>query len=308
MELRQISYFMWVYEEGSFSRAATRTDVAQPALSMQIKRLEEELGVQLFERSPKGVKPTDAAKRLYRRCSVIMQQVVGVEEDLRPVEPEARLRGTIRVGLAGMFSRGLLKRVLLPFMEKHPLVEIIVSEGYASTLDDWIKNGAIDVALSSRPNVEGSLVQRLIFKDRVVLLSGTPSWGPSFTPIDLREISDLKLITPSPHHNFGKNAKAQIEAGAIRAVKLLEINSIVGAFELALNSDWAVLTSIIAVLEDMKNPRAFIYPVVSPKMSFDVYVVFDRRRPPSPAAKQFVRAIELELQKAETTWPGSPPI
>jgi hypothetical protein len=75
VDLRQIRYFMWIYEHRSFSAAARKANVAQPALSIQIRHLEEELGVTLFERSSGGAVPTDLGRKFYELCTPVRDGV-----------------------------------------------------------------------------------------------------------------------------------------------------------------------------------------------------------------------------------------
>src|SRR5438105_782863 len=162
MDLKQITYFMWVYEEGSFTKAALKAHVVQPALSMQIRRLEEEFGVKLFERHPRGVEPTPAGRKLYDRCVPIANNLILAEQELADAGNIDRLSGEIRVGLPGSFNRGLLQSVLLPFMDRYPQVNVAISEAYTGTLVEWVREGQVDFALGARPTTEGGLIQRLI--------------------------------------------------------------------------------------------------------------------------------------------------
>ncbi|SPP92892.1 LysR family transcriptional regulator [Bradyrhizobium vignae] len=302
MEIKQLSYFMWVFEEGSFSKAAIKARTVQPALSMQIRRLEEEFGVQLFERHPRGIKATAAGNKLYKRCVAIMQNISLAEEELRVENPKGAVTGKIHVGLSGMFNRSLLKNVLLPFLERHPHVDVVVSESYTGTLVEWVRDGLVDFALGSRPEVEGHLVQRLLYRDRVVLMSGSPLFGASLTPCDLTRAEGLKLILPTTKHSFGRAAQEYIERGLINAEKVIEINSTAGSISIAMNSDWAVMGAFIGMVDDLDNPKVFVYPVVEPALSFDLYALFDHRRPLSAAARQFVHMIELEFKQVDALW------
>jgi LysR family nitrogen assimilation transcriptional regulator len=302
MEIKQIRYFMWVYEEGSFSKAAQKARVAQPVLSMQIRRMEDEFGVQLFERHARGIKPTEAGLKLYHRCVLIMQNVTAAEKELQETKQVETLTGKIHVGLPGIFNRSLLKDVILPFVERYPEVDVTVSEAYTGTLVNWVRDGLVDFALAARPLVEGNLVQRLIYKERVMLMSGAPLFGPSFTPCDLTKAEDLKLILPTSNSGFGAVVRDYIDRGVIKVDKLLEINGVAGSLAVAQNSDWAVLGSFMAVVVDLDNPRIFTYPVAAPNIPFDLYIVYDRRRPLSAAARLFVEIIEHELHRVNEMW------
>src|SRR5215208_1409946 len=110
MELRQLNYFVAIAEEQSFTRAAERLWVAQPGLSTQIRRLEQELGVKLFERHPRGVDLTDAGRVFLERA----RTALAAAEDARATagDLESGLVGTIRLGVATE-ARSQLVPVLL---------------------------------------------------------------------------------------------------------------------------------------------------------------------------------------------------
>lgn len=302
MDLKQINYFMWVYEERSFSRAAAKANVVQSALSMQIRRIEDEFGVLLFNRLPRGVEPTEAGRKLYERCVPITRNLALAREELSGASDLVALSGVIRVGLPGSFNRGVLCNVLLPFMERYPDVRLTISEAYTGTLIDWVREGSVDFALGVRPSEEGGLIQKLIYRDRVVLMSGAPVNGPSFSVCNLSEAENLKLILPAQNQSFGSLVQSYIDKGQIRAAKTIEINGTVGAFQLARFSDWGVLTPFVSVCQESDRSGMYVYPIVSPEIPFDLYLVYDKRRPPNIAARQFIAAIEAEMRVVDGIW------
>jgi len=302
MDLKQINYFMWVYEERSFSRAAAKANVVQSALSMQIRRIEDEFGVLLFNRLPRGVEPTEAGRKLYERCVPITRNLALAREELLGASDLVALSGVIRVGLPGSFNRGVLCNILLPFMERYPDVRLTISEAYTGTLIDWVREGSVDFALGVRPSEEGGLIQKLIYRDRVVLMSGAPVNGPSFSACNLSEAENLKLILPAQNQSFGSLVQSYIDKGQIRAAKTIEINGTVGAFQLARFSDWGVLTPFVSVCQESDRSGMYVYPIVSPEIPFDLYLVYDKRRPPNIAARQFIAAIEAEMRVVDGIW------
>lgn len=302
MDLKQISYFMRVYEERSFSRAAAKVNVVQSALSMCVRRIEEEFGVLLFNRHPRGVEPTEAGRKFYERCAIISRNFALAQEELSDASGIEVLSGEIRVGLPSSFNRGVLWNVLGPFMEQHPGVRLAISESYTGTLIDWVRDGHVDFALGVRPPERGGLIQKLIYRDRVVLMSGAPINGQTFQACDLSAVADLKLILPARNQSFGSLVQTYIDSGLIKPAKTVEINGTVGAFQLARSSDWGVLTPFVSVCREMNSREMFIYPIVNPDIPFDLYLVYDKRRPPNGAARQFITAIEAELRLIDGLW------
>jgi DNA-binding transcriptional LysR family regulator len=146
VELRHLRYFVAIAEERSFSRAAERLWVAQPGLSSQTKRLEAELGVQLFERHSRGVDLTDAGTLFLERARAAIaaaDAAAAVGRDL-----EAGLAGCVRIGLAtGARWRGAAA-VLDRFAREHPGVEVTVVEGHGGTLWRDMRDGRLDALIA----------------------------------------------------------------------------------------------------------------------------------------------------------------
>ena len=147
MDFRQITHFVAVYEEGSFSQAARRENCTQPGLSVQIRNLEQRLGVSLFDRTTRGVEPTVAGKRFYEHCVAILNQVETARQQMS--ELSGSVTGTIRIGMPPSISRGALPATLSRYTRDFPFVELRLSEAYGGTLADWVSAGEIDIGRST---------------------------------------------------------------------------------------------------------------------------------------------------------------
>src|ERR1700754_4773244 len=126
MELRHLRYFVAVAEEHSFTRAAERLWIAQPGLSTQIRRLEGELGVRLFDRHTRGVDLTEAGELLLERARVALAAAEAARATGRDVQ--AGLVGSIRLGLATCAGWHGTADLLATFGHERPDVEVTVSE------------------------------------------------------------------------------------------------------------------------------------------------------------------------------------
>jgi DNA-binding transcriptional LysR family regulator len=302
MNLKQISYFMWVFEEGSFSRAAEKANVVQSALSMQVSAIEKEFGVRLFHRLARGVEPTEAAEKFYKRCQSIVTHMAYAHDELSNANHSVDMAGEIRVGLPGSFNRGLLVNVLLPYMEQYPQVKITISEAFTGTLIDWVRDGGVDFALGIRPSEESGLIQKFMYRDRVVLLSRDPINGENYRPCDLSLIKPMKLITPSRNQSFGEIVPDLIRRGKINVLSTIDINGTCGAFEMARRSDWVALSPFLAVYNEWRDGDMYIYPIVEPFVAFELYLVYDKRRPLSQASRHLIATIENEFRKVDEAW------
>jgi DNA-binding transcriptional LysR family regulator len=158
MELRHLRYFVAIAEERSITRAAERLWVAQPGLSTQMRRLEAELGVKLFERHSRGVELTDAGELFLERARAAL--VAAEEARSTGANLEAGLLGTVRLGIATETPSRIVPSLLAGFAGDHPDVEVTVFESYGGTLLRDLRDGRLDAVLA--PSILGSAeLQRL---------------------------------------------------------------------------------------------------------------------------------------------------
>jgi DNA-binding transcriptional LysR family regulator len=146
MELRHLRYFVAIAEEQSFTRAAERLWVAQPGLSTQIRRLEEELGVKLFERHTRGVALTDAGEVFLGRA----RAALAAADECRATgkDLESGVVGAVRLGVTSDIRWNLGPALLASFGARYPGVELIVMESQGGTLLRDLRDGRLDALLA----------------------------------------------------------------------------------------------------------------------------------------------------------------
>jgi DNA-binding transcriptional LysR family regulator len=151
MELRQLRHFVAVVDTGNLSRAADRVAISQPALTRSIKNLEEYLGVELLERKPRGVVPTEAGVTLYHHAQVVLNECKRLKSDVREIE--RGVTGTVHVGIAAMFSAFVIDTVAVRVSTEHPRIAMAITEGFFEELVRELADGRIDVIFSNFPPV-----------------------------------------------------------------------------------------------------------------------------------------------------------
>jgi DNA-binding transcriptional LysR family regulator len=145
MELRHLRYFVAIAEERSFTAAAERLWVAQPGLSTQIRRLEGELGVRLFDRHARGVKLTDAGELFLERAQAALEAAEAASATGRDLDHG--VLGAVRLGLAAGVAWSGTSDLLEQFARERPGVELTVLEGYGGTLRRDLRDGCLDAVL-----------------------------------------------------------------------------------------------------------------------------------------------------------------
>jgi DNA-binding transcriptional LysR family regulator len=201
MELRQLRYFVAVAEEHSISRAAERLWIAQPGLSTQVRRLENELGIQLFQRHSRGVDLTPAGELFLERARAAL--TAAEEARATGANLEAGVIGTVRLGIATEAPASVAPPLLAVFGHDHPDVEVTVTEAYTGTLLRELRDGRLDAVLA--PSAFGSADLRAFRLDSepwVVLAAvGHPLGRPG--PIAAAELDGHRVVVTGHRDGAG---------------------------------------------------------------------------------------------------------
>jgi DNA-binding transcriptional LysR family regulator len=168
MEFSQLEFFVTVVQEGSFSKAALRVYRTQPAVSIAIRRLEEEIGVSLFDRSQKRALLTDAGELLYdyaRRLLSLRDQAVNVVAELKSLQ-----RGRVRIGANESTSLYLLPHLILKYRALYPDVMVEIFRHSSERLPREVLERNVDFALMAFEPVDGDLESFPVLRDELVLI------------------------------------------------------------------------------------------------------------------------------------------
>lgn len=189
MDLKQLSYFTAIVEEGSISAAAKKLHISQPPLSIQMKGLEKELGVLLFERGLRSITLTDAGKLMYQRAGAILDMAAVTKKEIDNLG--SSLRGTLRIGMVSSSVTGSTARQLSAFGRQYPEVDFQIYEGNTFQMLEGLKTKQIDVALVRTPFPENGFICRT-YNEEYIVAAGRPEiLTEKMTP---REIGSRPLI------------------------------------------------------------------------------------------------------------------
>jgi len=300
MDLRQLEQFVAVYEEGSFSRAARREHCTQPGLSVQIRNLEGQLGVELFTRTARGVAPTVAGKRFYTKSLAILNAVEDTKLDMQNLRGD--ITGAIVAGMVPSLSRGALPETLSRFTEQYPNVEIRLDEAYGGTLTDRVAAGELDFAVITGPAAAEGLTSELLSKHLVTLVSGPESPLQHLTPYRLRDLPPLRLVLPSDRHTIRQVIDSNLKRGDASVATVIESDGLNATLEYVRRSGWSTITPMASVIDELESGRLVINPIVRPQISVDYFSVRQSRRPLSPAGEQFIALLGEELAEIDQRW------
>lgn len=291
--IRQLQYYVAVYEEGSFTKAAEREHCSQPALSEQVRNLEKILNRSLLERTVSGIRPTTEGRRFYQHSAAILRSVNLAQIEM--AEVSGQLAGQVHAGLIPSVVRGLLPSFLPKFTNTYPMIDIRVIQGFSDTLAESVLAQAVEFAVILEPPKHEGIEITKFSEDRMVLISN-PSLGFNRgSPLRLQELSPINLVMPSPNHTLRKNIERHIWTKEILVSRILEMDSVHGMIDFVCNSNWATILPLTAVLCDIESDRLCVNPIVEPYLEADLYLINLRQHPLTATAKLFVEALQEEV-------------
>jgi DNA-binding transcriptional LysR family regulator len=169
MEIRQLTSFRAVLREGSFTAAAKRLHMTQPAVSLHVKALEEELGARLLDRDGRGVRLTPAGAALREAADAVLATLQEAERRIR--EMQAPERGTLVLACGDTVALHLLPPVLTRFGLRYPQADVVVHNHGSRTILEMVLNREADVGIVTRPpHVDPALWARNLLEDALVLV------------------------------------------------------------------------------------------------------------------------------------------
>jgi DNA-binding transcriptional LysR family regulator len=300
MDLRQLEQFVAVYEEGSFSRAARRENCTQPGLSVQIRNLENQLGVELFTRTARGVAPTVAGKRFYTRSLAILNAVEDTKLDMQNLQGE--ITGAIVAGMVPSVSRSALPAALSRFTDQYPNVELRFDEAYGGTLTDSVAAGELDFAVITGPAAPEGLTSELISEHLLTLVSGPESPLRHLSPYRLRDLPPLRLVLPSDRHSIRQVIDTNLRRGEASVSTVIESDGLNATLEYVRRSGWSTITPMASVIDELESGRLVINPIVRPQIAINYFLVRQSRRPLSPAGERFSALLGEEMTEIIRRW------
>jgi LysR family nitrogen assimilation transcriptional regulator len=217
MEIRRLSYFVRIAEDGSLTKAAGVLRIAQPALSRQMRLLEEELGVSLFSRTARGMQLTEEGEHL--RGSVT-GPLRALELALQSVRSYAsRIEGNVTIGMPSAIGDLLAGDLAWRMGRDFPKIALRLAEAPNGSLIEWLNRGVIDFALIEEPSNDVRLVDKILRRDPLLLVG--PPGDPLLDsgPVGFRTVAGLPLIVPTHHVGL----RSILDVAAARAKLALDI-------------------------------------------------------------------------------------
>ncbi len=297
MNLKQLEYFVRVAELGSFSKAALVLNIAQPALSRQVRLLETDLHVNLLTRNGRGVVLTEVGQRLFDHSVGILQLVARAGEDIAAARDEPA--GRIVVGLPPSIGRRLTLPLVEAFRRHLPKARLAIVEGLSSHLAEWIGTGRVDVGLIHNPEPNPALETTPVLEEPLGLVCPAPARGGKVKPLPLAELPGYPLILPERTHAMRKLIETRAALADLKLDVRLEVSGVPAILDLvAAGYGHAILTG--TALAAFGAPGAFILrPLVEPPLTSTLFLAVSAHKPSTPLGRRTLRLIHELLAALE---------
>lgn len=293
MELRHLRYFVAVAEAENVTRAAAKLRVAQPAVSRQIRDLEEELGVALLERSAKAVRLTEAGRLFLKEACAVLARADEAVAAVRAIAGGAR--GEIHVGYAPSLTVQILPRALRTFQTEFPAVRVSLHDFSTEEMIAGLRDGTLDLALRVAPSADEMRGLRFVELARFPLCVAV---APGHPLAKARTLS-LEKIAAEPLIGYSRADYPEYHAS------LVELFAPLGQTP-AFSEEHDSVTSLIAAVEAGRGialipssmtcfagPRLKILPIVPATVPIIVGALY-REGTVSLAVQKFIAAAHLE--------------
>ncbi len=301
MDLKQLEYFVSVAEMGSFTRASVALDIAQPALSRQVRLLEVELRQNLLVRNGRGAMPTEAGRILLEHARGILHQVERTREELDRVR--GGLSGRVALGLPPTLSKVLAVPLIGACRQVLPEAKLSIMEGLTATMQELLIAGRLDIALLYNPTPSPDIDASLLLEEDLFLIepkAGASAGAPK--PISLREMAEVPLVIPSRPNAIRALVELEMANIGCRPSIALEIDGISAILDLVANgAGSAVLTANAAQV--LGRPGAYVArPIRQPRLRTKLMLAVSSRRP-ATLTQQSVMAIVRQRAHLSLTSP-----
>lgn len=292
MDLKQIEYFIKVAEFGSFTRTAIALNIAQPALSRQIRLLEVELRQTLLLRNGRGVTLTEAGKLLLEHGRGVLHQIERTREELDRVR--GALAGKVVLGMPPSLSRVLPVPLSRTFRSRLPKASLAIREGLSANMLEDLRNGRMDVALLYNPAPSTDIDIVPLCDETLYLVQRV---GTGIGPVPLIGLAASPLVIPSQPHAIRMLVESELGMRGLRPNIALEIDSVPAILELVVDGAGSAVLSRLAISSSDKAAKLQLQQIGEPGLKSRLVLAVSSRRP-STLTQQAMQELLREMVPA----------
>jgi LysR family transcriptional regulator, nitrogen assimilation regulatory protein len=291
MDLRQLRFFVRTIESSSISQAARALHITQPSLSQRLKDLEADLGVELLERTPNGIRPTEAGSMVAERARVILRLAdnLAIEAKTDAREPAGR----VFVGLPTTMALHLTLPLVQAVRTRFPKISLRVSEGMSGHIQEWVISGRLDLAiLYTEDDIDGLRIDKIADED--LCLISRPDREGLQDDVNFDELRHFPLVLPGPEHGLRRSIENVRSKTNTMLDIAVEVDSLPHLKRLAMEGDLHTILPEAACKEEIRLGQVCARRIINPNLRRPIALARPANRSNS-LAMQHVNKLLREL-------------
>ena len=296
MDLKQMQYFLCLAQEGNVTRAARQLNIVQPALSMQIAKLEKSLDKKLFYRASRGMSLTSAGEALAQRIAPIIADIDRVRDEIAQIDGE--VSGRVNIGMITSAAQSTLPVSSAAIAAKYPQIHLLVCEGYSETMLEWVATGQLDIAIVNTPAPRLPPTANHILDEEMMLAYGASNKVALPKVVSFDRIESLDIVIPSRRHGLRRILDDAATDAGFSLKPRLEIDTLSAICEVVATTDLLTVLPGIALQSALATNRIKARRLRNPEIVRSVAWVTNPRRNVTAAMSAVMDIIAADLTRA----------
>lgn len=304
-DIRELRTFVHVAHAGSVSRAAAQLNIAQPALSRQLRKLEEELAATLLVRHGRGVALTQAGALLLRHAEALVRQFDQLRHEVQ--SSDAAFTGHVVLGVPPAAGLLVAPAVYREFRSRWPDATLQVREGVSSLLEEWLLDRRLDIAVLHNPPPLDEVDILPVLQECMVLACPPDAAPDAGRPVRFRDLGAVPLILPGlPHSNRRLVERAALQHGT-RLHLLLEVDSVPLTKAMVQGGLGCTILTLAGVAQELAAGQLLARPIHRPPLMSTVCIASPRAQRPAWLVSELTGLVRDMIAGlvASGAWPGA---
>jgi LysR family nitrogen assimilation transcriptional regulator len=305
VDVKQLKALVTVAEVGSVTRAAQLLHVVQPAVTRQIRTLEQELGVTLFERSRQGMRPTEAGEIMVERARRALNELERARTEVQPTP--GVVTGLVSVGLLESAVDLLAEPLVTAIARERPGIELRLVTAYSGHLQQWLDAGDLDLTLLYNLASGPSLSARPLVRERLWAVAPAADGLRADRPVPFVEVAARRLVMPASGHGLRSLIDAAAAEAGVAMDVVVQTNSMrmQKRFVLA-GHGWTILPGV-GIAEDVATGTLSAAPLRDPDVFRSMVLATPRSGRTPPAVDVVARELVRQVRAAVCAgrWPSA---
>jgi LysR family hydrogen peroxide-inducible transcriptional activator len=294
MTITQLKYTLAVAEHGNFTTASEKCFVTQPTLSMQVQKLEEELGVTIFNRSTKPLQVTEVGKKVLIQAKKIVEESSRMNDVIS--EEKGIIGGSLKVGIIPTVSPTLLPLFLNIFIKKHKNVELKIEEYNTDIISKKLEDNTIDCAIAATPLNNSRIIERPLYYEPFVAYVPKHHFLSGNKSLEISDLSNSDLLILEDGHCFRNQVLNLCTLEDLNKQYELKSGSFETLINLSNNGPWMTIIPYLHSNNLSTNNIQNIIPFDDPAPAREISMIYSKSQLKLPVIKALMSTISSVIR------------